>query len=581
VQPFDYTTLVAVLAELQQQLLPGRLEQVYQWDRYTLSLGLRTLQGRRWLTLCWQAQAARIHLGAAPPRQPDTFTFSQQLQHQLKGLALGSIELVQPWERVVDLRFARRPDEPPLWHLYVELMGKHSNVLLVNAEGIIIAAGHQVNRQQSSVRPIQTGEPYVLPPSLQAATPQLEENFADWRDRVALIPGAIARNLRQTYRGLSSRTAERLCEAAGLADQTHTDALSDADWQALYAQWQRWLTALEHHQFQPAAWRQGYTVLGWDLPPAEAGVNPLVAHYYEGHAQQQRFQQLRQQLQQRLRHQVQRLQQKIAQFQARLQESDAADTYRQQANVLMAHLQQWQPGLTCMDLPSFETGAMLSISLDPEKTAVQNAQALYRQHQKLKRARAAVEPLLAAALEELAYLQQVESSLRLLPEVEAETSFSALEEIQTELQQQGLLPAPPHRQSAKPAKTEMAFLRYQTPLGHEVWIGRNNRQNDHLTFRVATDYDLWFHSQEIPGSHVLLRLPPGQPATAEELQFAANLAARYSRGCQSDQVPVVYTSPRQVFKPKGARPGMVIYRHEQVIWGTPQLAQHYPRLAID
>jgi predicted ribosome quality control (RQC) complex YloA/Tae2 family protein len=572
VQPFDYTTLVAVLPELQQQLLPGRLEQVYQWDRYTLSLGLRTLQARHWLTICWQAQAARLHLGSAPPRQPDTFTFSQQLQHQLKGLALGHIELLQPWERVVDLRFSARPDEAPLWHLYVELMGKHSNVLLVNSQGTIIAVGHQVSGQQSSIRPIQTGDSYVLPPTVRTATPRLEETFENWRDRVSLLPGAIARNLLQTYRGLSSRTAERICALAGLDPQTSSTGLTEKQWLQLYEHWQGWLQSLQQHQFKPALWRDGYTVLGWDRATTTDSVNQLLAQYYEGQTAQQRFQQLHHQLQQRLRGQIQKLQQKIAQFETRLQQADDAEHYRRQADLLMAHLSHWQPGLTSIELPSFESGELQRVPLNPKKNAVQNAQGLYRQHQKLKRTRTAVDPLLQAARLELAYLEQVDASIVLLQASDGATSLRALEEIQAELQQQGLLALPTHRQRDKGTEAEFSFLRYTTPAGHEVWIGRNNRQNDHLTFRVATDYDLWFHTQEIPGSHALLRLPPGQVPTAADLQFTADLAARYSRGCQSEQVPVVYTQPRHVYKPKGARPGMVIYRQEQVLWGHPQTA---------
>jgi predicted ribosome quality control (RQC) complex YloA/Tae2 family protein len=103
-------------------------------------------------------------------------------------------------------------------------------------------------------------------------------------------------------------------------------------------------------------------------------------------------------------------------------------------------------------------------------------------------------------------------------------------------------------------------------------VGRNNRQNDGIISRFATDYDLWFHTQEIPGSHVLLRLSAGDVPSDRDLQQTADLAAYYSRAQQADQVPVIYTEPRHVYKPKGARPGMVIYKHERVLWGQPQQA---------
>ena len=111
--------------------------------------------------------------------------------------------------------------------------------------------------------------------------------------------------------------------------------------------------------------------------------------------------------------------------------------------------------------------------------------------------------------------------------------------------------------------------KYQTPSGYEVLIGRNNRQNDILTSRTATDYDLWFHAQEISGAHVLLRLNAGDIPDDQDLQFTANLTAYYSQGRESDQVPVIFTKPSYVYKPKGAKPGMVIYTRETVIWGKP------------
>ncbi|MCY7277481.1 MAG: NFACT RNA binding domain-containing protein, partial [Phormidesmis sp. CAN_BIN44] len=117
--------------------------------------------------------------------------------------------------------------------------------------------------------------------------------------------------------------------------------------------------------------------------------------------------------------------------------------------------------------------------------------------------------------------------------------------------------------------------RFKTPGGFDLLVGRNNRQNDHLTFRQANDYDLWFHTQEIPGSHVLLRLEPGAVADEADLQFVADMAAYYSRSRQSEQVPVVYTEPRHVYKPKGAKPGIAIYKQERIIWGQPQRASRY------
>jgi predicted ribosome quality control (RQC) complex YloA/Tae2 family protein len=571
-QPVDYTTLMAASVELCRDWLPARLEQVYQCDRTSLALALRTLKKRGWLTICWHPQAARICIGDAPPKVPDTFTFSDQLRHQLNGLALINIQAIAPWERVLDLQFGQRPGESPLWHLYVEIMGKYSNVILTDANNQIVTAAHQVNANQSSVRQIQTGQLYELPPPLLGTLPKLEESCARWQERVSLIPDKLQRQLLNSYRGLSPGIARELIEAAELDPQQSTDRLSGSDWEKLGQFWQFWLKILETGDFKPGWTKNGYTVLGLSDYQAVDSVQDLLNRYYINQLNQEQFQQLRHQLQQKISNILKKLEQKANTFRDRLQQSNQADTYRSQADLLMAHLHQWQPGISSIILSDFVTGAPVKIQLNPEKNAVQNAQSLYKNHQKLKRAKDAVIPLLQDVESELDYLQQVQASLNQLEAYQNPEDLKTLEEIREELIQQKYLAVErlPNRSDNKDSKP----YRYQTPSGFELWIGRNNRQNDQLTFRVAGDYDLWFHTQEIPGSHVLLRLPPGAVPDETDLQFSANLAAYHSQARESERVPVVYTKPKNVYKPKGAKPGMAIYKHEQVIWGRPQLAKN-------
>ncbi|HBL60961.1 MAG TPA: hypothetical protein DDZ80_21770 [Cyanobacteria bacterium UBA8803] len=583
-QLVDFTTLTAACGELRTDWVPGRLEQVYQRDRHTIALGLRTLKGRGWLTISWHPQAARIGMGDPPPRIPDTFTFSDQLRHQLNGLALVAIEAIAPWERVLDLQFAQRPTDPASWHLYVEIMGKYSNVILTDANHLIVTAAHQVSSQQSSVRPIQTGQPYELPPALMGTIPNLSELQERWQERISLVPGKLQRQLLKSYRGLSPALVHSMIQAAGLDPNQSTESLALSDWQQLFHCWQEWLQALDKSEFQPGWTEEGYTVVSWvnspfPLPlfqPAK-NVQTLLNSYYTDQLNQQEFAQLHNQLTQKLGNSLAKLRQKASSFEQRLQESDEADEYRQQADLLMAYLQDWQPGMKSITLPEFETNKPVTIPLNPEKNAVQNAQALYKRHQKLKRARQAVEPLLQDVQEEIQYLEQVEAALRIQETYNTSEDLQTLAEIREELIQQGYLDAPEQR-SRIPEVSQP--YRYRTPSGFDVLIGRNNRQNDRLTFRTAGDYDLWFHSQEIAGSHVLLRLEPGTVPDEVDLQFAANLAAYYSQGRQSDQVPIVYTKPKHVYKPKGAKPGMAIYKQEQILWGRPQEGRNYPTVVV-
>jgi predicted ribosome quality control (RQC) complex YloA/Tae2 family protein len=581
-QPVDYTTLMAACAELNRDWIPSRIEQVYQRDRFTISLALRTLKAKPWLTICWHPEAARINLGDQPPRIKDTFTFSDQLRHQLNGLALINISAIAPWERVLNLQFAQRPGEDPLWHLYVEIMGKYSNVILTDAQQQIIAPARQISSTQSSVRPIQTSQLYELPPPLTGTTPRLEESFERWYERVSLIPGNLQRQLLKSYRGLSPRVAEEIILAAGLSPQQTTDTLQAQDWQKLYSFWQKWLMILEYQQFDPGWLTNGYTVLGWQKTESVDQVQTLLHRYYTQTVNQQQFSQLHHQLNQKLTNLLKKLNLKANTFRQRLQQSASADNYRQQADLLMAHLHQWQPGMKLITLEDFETGKPVKIQLNPEKNAVQNAQALYKNSQKLKRAKGAVVPLLAAVDAEINYLSQVQTSLnQLQPEQQISNNsedLQALAEIKAELIQQNYLTSD-RQEEQRQADRDSQPYRYTAPSGCQLWVGRNNRQNDILTFRTAVEYDLWFHTQEIPGSHVLLRLEPGAVPSEQDLQFTADITAYYSQARDSEQVPVVYTKPKNVYKPKGAKPGMVIYKQQTVIWGRPQKATEYIGLA--
>ena len=607
-QPVDFTTLTAACSELRAQWLPARLEQVYQRDRFTVSLALRTMKGRGWIDLSWHPVAARICVGDPPPRIPDTFTFSEQLRHQLSGLALVSIAPVSSWERVIDLQFAKRPGEPALWHLFAEIMGKYSNVILTAQDNLVVTCAHQVSAKQSTVRPIQTGQPYEMPPSLTDAVPSLSESQNRWQSRISLVPGQLHRNLLKNYRGLSKALIFSMIRSASLDPEQSTDSLNPDEWQQLFQRWLYWLQCLENSKFHPSFTPEGYTVIDWpapdrtreaqpqdlnsqeklgnefessssspvftlseaEKPSSFSSVQEILNSYYTGQINQEVFAQLRHQLTQKLNNVLAKLRLKANTFKERLQQSADADTHKSQADLLMANLQHWEPGMKSISLPDFETEKPVIIPLNPEKNAVQNAQAIYKKHQKLKRARIAVEPLLAAVQEEIDYLEQVEVALSVLETYRNTQDLQTLAEIREELIQQKYLDVPDYRSTDKNAAIE--FHRYQTPSGFELLIGRNNRQNDQLTFRTANDYDLWFHTLEIPGSHALLRLKPGTVAEETDLQFAADMTAYYSRARHSEQVPVVYTEPKYVYKPKGAKPGMVVYKQERIVWGRPQQA---------
>jgi predicted ribosome quality control (RQC) complex YloA/Tae2 family protein len=606
-QPVDLTTLVAVCAEIEQNCLPARLEQVYQPNSLTLYLQFRTATTKHWLLISWHPQAARIHLIEQPQRQPDTFTFSQQIWHQVANLALVSIKISRPWDRVVQLEFAKRPGDQVLWRLYVEVMGKRSNVILVNGEDLIITAAHQVSDRQSRLRSIQTGDRYQLPPLRLDPCPSLSEPFDQWRERLSLIPQSIRTNLLKTYQGTSSSLIHLLLANANISPDRLSEELVDSDWQKLFKAWISWIECLEDARFSPYYQdSESYSVFNLvsdseslnlnssnpnrsnlgtsNIEPDKLGrisvlaekviepslsVNHLLKSYYGDRLNRQVFNQLHQQIGQAIDSQISKLQLKANSFRQRLSQSEQSEQTKAIADLLMANLHLSQTGMNEIILPDFNTDQLIKITLDPTQTASQNAQALYKKYQKLKRTKGAISPLLTETESEIDYLVQVKIQAA---ELEAK-DYRSLEEIQRELIQQGYLRGVDRSNtSSRSKKTEAPNCHhYISPSGYEIWVGRNNYQNDLITFRVANEYDLWFHAQEISSAHVLLRLEPGTSAELVDLQAAADACAYHSRARQSDHVPVVYTQPRFVFKPKGSKPGTVVYKHEKVLWGSPRI----------
>ena len=566
-QPMDFTSLRAVLAEWRSLLLPSRFEKAQQADGQTLELALRSLSGVHWLTLCWQAEAARVHLMAPPPRRGEGSTLAQQLQHGLRGLALVTIEQ-PPWERVVELGFARRPGEAVERWLVVELMGRHSNLLLLDGERRVIALAHQVRPQQSRLRPIGTGDAYGSPPPLAGEPPRLQESQASWRQRLCLLPLPLRRALLDAYQGVSPALVAQLVPEPWR--QLPVDQLEEGQWQQLWQAWRQWLTALEQERFHWQLGPEGYRC--WCPEPADAGaedpcgsaaadgiseasgasaagspqaspgrLNRALAAYYGERLQQRQLEQLRQQWRHRLQQATERERLQEQEQQRLLAAVPESEALQRQADALLC---QASPSRACID----------------------GAQALYRRARKLRRSLEAIRPRLEhhhrrlAALEaSLIYVEQADDPAQLAALIE---DLEAL--LGPRAGRDAVARRRPMRQTPQP-------LELHTPGGLLVQVGRNHRQNDWISLRQARRGDLWFHAQELPGSHVVLK-SSAAPAADQDLQLAADLAAHFSRGRGNVRVPVVMVPAEDLQRIPEAAPGTVRHRGGSVLWGEPQRA---------
>ncbi|PHX68501.1 MAG: hypothetical protein CK549_00490 [Cyanobium sp. Baikal-G2] len=544
----DVTTLRAVLAEWRPLLLPSRFEKAQQASPQALQIGLRSLSGNHWLELSWQAEAARLHTIPPPPRQGDGSTLAQQLQHGLKGLALIEIQQ-QGWERVVELGFARRPGEPVLRWLVVELMGRHSNLLLLDADRQVVALARQVKPQQSRLRPIGTGDPYQPPPPLAGEPPRLEESFASWQRRLRLVPLPLQQALRDAYQGISPALLRQLLPYGW--GELAVDSISPEQWQQLWQGWRQWLEAVQLGRFswqlEPAGYRcwagsSGHTPAA---NPALA-INQGLAAYFSEHLGAQVLAQQRQQLQHRLQATVERESRQASEQQALLDAVPEGEALQRRADALLSQLQ-------------------------PSRQCIEEAQKLYKTARKRRRSVAAITPRLELHRQRLASL---EASLTYLEQADSlEQVGSLAAELEALLAERGQRKSAGGRQSRRSGAIEGVPqpLELHTPSGLPIQIGRNHRQNEWIAFRQARRGDLWFHAQELAGSHVVLKSSE-RPASDADLQAAADLAAHYSRGRGNRRVPVVMVPTEELQRIPGAAPGTVRHRGGSVLWGEPQRA---------
>lgn len=546
-QAMDVTTLRALLGAMRARWLPSRFEKAQQWDGATIQLGLRSLQGMEWLELSWQAEAPRLLAIEAPPRRGDGSTLAQQLQHGLRGLALVSLEQ-EGWERVVRFGFARRPGAPPERTLVLELMGRHSNLFLLDGDGRIAALGRQVSERQSRWRPIGNGDPYQSPPPLSGEPPSPLESRSSWQTRLSLVPLPLEVALRDCYQGISPALMRQLLAGASWA-ATPVDQLQPDQWDRLWQQWQAWLQAVEagafHWQLEPDG--EGYRCwlaaadVSDDGSVGTAGLGRGLSRYYQQHLQARQLGQHRLRLRHRLEAAIAREQRQISDQETQLARIDQSPLLQQQADALL-----------CLAGPSREQ--------------VDEAQKLYRQARRLRRSGVAIIPRLEQHRQTLAWLEAMHTF------VDQADSLEQLQELEEELDGlQGDRRPRNRAQRRQPARSEPCPLELQSGSGLRLQVGRNHRQNDWISLHQARRGDLWFHAQECPGSHVVLKSSEGL-ATDADLQQAADLAAYFSRARGNRRVAVVMVPTSDLQRIAGATAGAVRHRGGQVLWGEPERA---------
>jgi len=555
---FDALTTAAVAAELRAELLGGRVQRVLLPDRLSVAMEVYAHRRRRYLFASAHPQRARVHLVSEKPRRGvDTSPpLLLLLRKYVRGARLIEVHR-PPAERVLHLAFDG-PHGPVT--LVVEIIGRYSNLILVGEDGAVLDAIKRVGPEINRYRVVLPGRAYAPPPPQDKLLPS---EVTEYRLRQALARWPPDTPLRQALVGSIAGVSPLLAREIVFRALGNVDALVEAV--------ERITPLLEaHHALtteppQPCVARddRGEIVAFAPYPLTHLGdwesvesISAAVAAYFGRESEGYRGAKAP------LFEAIEAARRRLARRRDRLAEEEAtvgeAERLKQMGEAILAYAHQIEPGQSELVVDWGLGESPLRVTLDPTLSPPDNAQNYFRRYRKARRAAKEIPAQMREVEAEMEYLEQLAQDLT-IAEDRAE-----IDAVAAALADAGYL-KPKRKPPSPPARP----MRLTSPDGFTVWVGKNALQNEELTFRRAAPDDLWLHARGIPGAHVIVRTQ-GQPVPERTVEWAARLAAFYSRGRDDTWVAVDLVRRRHLRRPKGGRPGQVTYRRERTLQVSPR-----------
>ncbi|MFB5271238.1 fibronectin-binding protein EfbA [Enterococcus hirae] len=555
---FDGVFTHAMINELRETLLSGRISKIHQPYENEVVLVIRSRGKNQRLLLSAHPSYARIQITQIDYQNPDTPpNFVMMLRKHLDGANLESIEQIEN-DRVIHFHFTKRDELGDLQNiiLIVELMGRHSTIILVNKEsGKILDAIKHIGSSQNTYRSLLPGVDYIAPPEQNQLNPfsQEKEKVFHRLSQMDLTPKGI----QQQFQGIGFDTAQEL--VARLTERPNEKMLV----------WQEFFTAIDT-QLSPSLYevaeKEYFTPINYrffDSNTQQKKMYPtlsaLLDAFYQEKAEKDRAKQQGGELIRKIENELKRNRNKLKKREQTLKDSENAEDYRRDGELLTTFMAQVPRGANEVTLPNYyEEDRPITIKLDPALTPNQNAQKYFHRYQKLKNAVKLIGKQIEEAKNEIDYLESVLSQLEIAGPMDIEV-------IKEELTAEGYL----KKKSSKKQKRKKPSQpdQYLSTDGTLILVGKNNLQNDQLSLKTAKKTDYWLHAKNIPGSHVIIK--SDQPSD-ETITEAAELAAYFSKYRHSAQVPVDLVQVKHLRKPNGAKPGYVIYENQKTIIVTPE-----------
>ena len=585
---FDAGMLACTLHEIREESLGARVEKVYQPERDEIVLQIRSKSGGKRLLINAGANNPRIGFSAEQKENPQNPPmFCVLLRKHLQGAKLVSV-VQEGFERVVTLGFETRDEMGYACQMFLvaEVMGKYSNLIFTNSDGKILSALKTVDFTTSSLRQVLPGMRYELPPKQDKHVPlgvtretfmEIAKTEGDGRPADKFILSAFA--------GISAAIAREIAYRATGKTDTPCDGYNAA---ALYKEFSEMMDNIQNGRFSPTLICQG------DLPVEYAfcdllqygkdfthkhlaNAGELLDLYFQSRDREQRVRQRASDVQKLIGNALARVTKKLELQRAELADCQKGEEFKKMGDVITANIYLLKRGTKEAFLPDYENyddegnPRMIRIELDERLSPAANAQRLYKKYNKSKNARIELTKQIELDLVEIEYLNSVADSL------ERAESPSDLNEIRDELHRSGYASRMKQecggRRSATPT-----VAKFKTDDGLTVLCGKNNLQNEYITFRLASKHDYWFHAKNTAGSHVVL-VCEGKEPTDRDFTQAAEIAAYHSKAYGGQNIAGDYSLAKNIKKPPAARPGFVIYHTNWTAYVTPN-ADDIRRLRI-
>lgn len=594
---FDGIVMAAAADEIRDAMEGARVDAVYQPGKLDIVIVARRSGRGVPVVACAEASTARVHVSFAERENPFAPpAFCMLLRKHLVGARITRVAQ-QGLDRVLEIGFKGPYDDDPPKTLVIEVMGRHSNIILVDGtSGLVLDSIKHIGPALSRVRTVRPGVSYAAAPSQDKLDPLLvsENEFREALARAADdAPGLSCEEfLGRAFAGIGRDTAMVIASRAGLRDlqglreprgQGGPPRLVDLDPGAVGRLWEAFSCAMacvRERRFSPCAGVDRETgEVTWISvidPPEQTvaetrgfpSIGALLDYAYAPREKAVTLAIASSEISRVVGTAIERLRRKLDAQQEEIAEGEKADELRRLGELISANAPMIRRGQAVAQVVDYFDPDLrkVEVELDPRLSPHENAQEYFRRYSRAKRRLAAATEQAEGTRAELAYLEQVATT------VEQAESLEAIEEIRRELADQGYLARPRReRPGGKKGARPSGPLSFAVD-GHEVLVGRNNTENDLLTLKMARPDDIWLHARGVPGAHVIIRTGTkgAQGVLDDALLRAAEIAAYYSKARSASKAAVDYTLRRHVRKPRGARPGMVIYDHEKTIMAAPR-----------